>query len=289
VRTFLVAIDLCDEIAARATCNGRVQLVVRGPRASADVPADERNLAWRAADACLALAREQGRVPRDAGVDMVLEKRIPSLAGLGGGSADAAAAWLAVHGALGLAGGGPSETERDRELARLGSDTVFFARAASTGAAWCTGRGEVVAPAAAPRGWSIALVTPDVASPTGRVYAALESPLSRTAHVPSLDAVDWSSSPASVARASLVNRLEPAAFSAVAALKAWRALLDDAGAAHFLLSGSGSSFFGLYDDDAAARTMLDEVDRLSRSRGLASRFCDIVHPLGHGARVLAER
>jgi len=91
------------------------------------------------------------------------------------------------------------------------------------------------------------------------------------------------------ARSGLANDLEPAALSAFADLARWRTLLDDAGADHFLLSGSGSSFFGLYDDDESARTMLATVDRLSRSRGLASRFCDIVHPCGHGARVLSLR
>jgi 4-diphosphocytidyl-2-C-methyl-D-erythritol kinase len=287
--TFLVAVDLCDEIEARRTDKARIDLVVDGPQHTPDVTADERNLAWRAAEQVLVTARTLGHVPPETGVDLRLSKRIPSQSGLGGGSSDAAAAWLATARALGLEDSAALEAERDRALARLGSDTVFFARAAETGAAWCTGRGERVAPAPTPRGWSIALVTPLVAASTARVYAALESPLSRRARLPSLGSVDGFPLTAVAARSRLVNDLEPAALSAIAGLGLWRALLDDAGADHFLLSGSGSSFFGLYDDDDAAHAMLETVDRLSRSRGLASRFCDIVHPCGHGARVITDR
>jgi 4-diphosphocytidyl-2-C-methyl-D-erythritol kinase len=256
--------------------------------ASEDVTADERNLAWRSAEAMLSTARSLGLVDSKPGVDLRLHKRIPSQAGLGGGSSDAAAAWLATAAALGLEPSVEQEIERDAALARLGSDTVFFARAAHSGAAWCTGRGEFVAPTPAVRGGSIALVTPAIPASTASVYAALESPLSRREGVPSLGPDAGFPLLAVSARSSLRNDLERPALSAIAGLQRWRTLLDEAGAAHFRLSGSGSSFFGLYDNDDDARAMLDAVDRRSRSSGLASRFCDVVHLCGHGARVLSE-
>jgi 4-diphosphocytidyl-2-C-methyl-D-erythritol kinase len=266
-----------------------VSLTVDGPQASSDVTADERNRAWRAAAAMLATARSLDLVPAQIGVDLRLHKCIPSQSGLGGGSSDAAAAWLATARALDLQDSIELDIERDAALARLGSDTVFFARAARSGAAWCTGRGEVVAPAPAPRGGSIALVTPSIAASTASVYAALESHLSGGKGLPSLGPDAGFPLLAVDARSRLVNDLELPALSAVAGLQRWRALLDEAGASHFRLSGSGSSFYGLYDNDDDAHAMLETVDRLSRSCGLASRFCDVVHPSGHGARVLSER
>jgi len=98
--------------------------------------------------------------------------------------------------------------------------------------------------------------------------------------------VDWSSLHAHDARPLLGNRLERAALAAVPELVRWRRLLDDVGAGHFRLSGSGSSYFGLYESDAAARGDLDRIAAAARSIGLTSRVCDVVHPCGHGARVL---
>src|SRR6516162_5974044 len=82
----------------------RTTLVVTGPFASG-VPADATNLAWRAADAC------------GATVEMTLHKGIPSGAGLGGGSADAAAVLVALRADAALA------------LApALGADVMFCVR-----------------------------------------------------------------------------------------------------------------------------------------------------------------
>jgi hypothetical protein len=154
----------------------------------------------------------------ETGVDLRLVKRIPSQSGLGGGSSDAAAAWLATAAALALEGSVDLDAERDAALARLGSDTVFFARAADTGAAWCTGRGEKVASVASPRGWSVALVTPDVAASTASVYAALNSPLSRRAGVPSLHPADGFPLPAVAARSREIATLEALGFGGLAVM-----------------------------------------------------------------------
>src|SRR5436190_11709462 len=107
--------------------HGGVRLTLGGPLVSADIPLDERNLAVRAARDVLEAARTRGRAGTETGLDIALTKHIPSLAGLGGGSSDAAAAWLAAESLLEVAF---SLDERGARLAALGSDTAFFALAA---------------------------------------------------------------------------------------------------------------------------------------------------------------
>lgn len=282
LETFLVALDLADEIRVSLADHGTVRLTLLGEHVSADIPLDERNLAARAARAVLSRARDRGQAGPRTGLDLVLEKRIPSQAGLGGASADAAAAFLGCARLLEVA---LSPAERDALLSTLGSDTVFFAAAAETGAAWCTGRGELVSPAPAPVGWSVALVTPGVVSPTALVYGAFTALLRDVHAVTTVPRTDWSSIPAHAARARLGNDLEPAALAAVPGLRAWRELLDALGLAHFRLSGSGSSYFGLYQGDADARNDLDRIEHSARARRLDVRFAGVVHPLGSGVRL----
>jgi len=276
LRSLMLAVDLCDEVAARRRAAAGLTLEVRGPFASVDVPCDERNLAWRAAHAALE------ELAPGAGVELVLVKNIPSRAGLGGASADAAAALLAVEIALG--------TELDRSwksacLARLGSDCVFFEEARETGLAWCEGRGEIVQPhALAADDWNIAIVTPEAECPTAAVYAALEFPLSVPGARPTVP--QMIATHAHSVRSWLFNHLESAAQAAVPAMKNWREALDAAGANHFRLSGSGSSFFGVLASEAEARVVLDAIERAASERRLGIRGTWVTGPAHSGVRTL---
>lgn len=130
----LVLLELADRLALIAGSPG---LRVEG--ASADVPLGRDNLAWRG------LVAGIGAEPEIA--FLTLEKRVPSAAGLGGGSSDAAAAWR-----LGRAWRGAAETPtRDEadELAAIGADVPFFA--SRTAAARVEGVGERVTPFDPPR------------------------------------------------------------------------------------------------------------------------------------------
>lgn len=273
----LLALELADELAARARPQSGVTLGLSGPFASEDIPRDERNLAWRAAEQCLAELGEK------RGVELRLCKNVPSQAGLGAGSADAAAALLACEVALGRS----LPEERALEvLASLGSDCVFFRAAAASGFAHCTGRGERVIPLPLPaQGWWIAVLVPDVGAPTAAVYAALPQGLSPVARVPTVRGglLDQSER---VARGALSNGLEQAALCAVPSLAAWRGLLDANGAGHFRLSGSGSSWFGLYRDPKEADRCLSALALAARARGLAPRAQWVTRPARAAARLV---
>ncbi len=275
IDSWMLALDLCDRVAVRATDSGVVRGALGGPAATADVPADTGNLAVRAAEALLADARERGLVDGRRGLDLELHKSIPSRAGLGGGSSDAAAAWLAAARALGVT---PPDAVAAHALARLGSDCVFFQKA-RTGLGIATGRGELVEVVEAPSPrWSIAILTPECGAATSAVYARA---LPRDGKRPTVRA--RITEPAIHARGSIENDLEAAALAAVPTLAAWRSLFDRKGCAHWRLCGSGSSWFGLYDSDDEANFDLQRLLDAAGAANLETRMARVVRAAGHGA------
>ena len=190
------------------------------------VPDGDDNLAVRAADRLLA------RVGRQAlGVDLLLRKRIPVGSGLGGGSADAAAALLAVRHLLEL----PVDDDGIRDVAAsLGSDVPFCALG---GAARIQGRGEVLTPVDLPLGIPFLVATAPFALATADVYAtwdAMGEPRSSREVPP----------PRRLAGrvATLVNDLEPAAEQLEPRLVEFRDDVERAAGVPALLAGSGSSY-----------------------------------------------
>jgi 4-diphosphocytidyl-2-C-methyl-D-erythritol kinase len=273
IRTWMLALDLADRLRARATPSGGVRLALSGPAASDDVPAAERDLAERAAEAVRA------RAGPGAGLELELEKHIPRQAGLGGGSADAAAAWLLAREAWAL--DLPPAAAR-ADLAALGSDCVFFSEA-RRGLASCEGRGEVVrALDARLPDWWVGIVIPNFGCATAAVYARH---LPGRAREPSLRP---GLTAARDARTELHNALEPAAIAAFPALGRWRALLDELGLGHWRLAGSGSAWFGIADERGAIEADLARIGRAARERGLGVRALHAARPAGHGACLVPE-
>lgn len=278
VELTLLALELGDAVRARATRTGTIELRVEGPFASADIPLDARNLAWSGAAAALAVAHERGE--RAAGLELVVTKNVPSQAGLGGGSSDAAAALRASERALGLEVG---DERACAALAKLGSDCVFFHAARRTGHARATGRGEHIEPLApAPRDLAILVLTPDIGAPTAAVYRALATPLRAGAPPrplpPELRTLDPRAQQAASRPLSAFNRLEPAALDAVPALRPWRAFLDRVAPHTFVLSGSGSSFFALFPSPAAAAATLDALHSALPAASLHPRGLWLTRP-----------
>ncbi|HEX2088845.1 MAG TPA: 4-(cytidine 5'-diphospho)-2-C-methyl-D-erythritol kinase [Actinomycetota bacterium] len=144
VETAIVPISLADRLEVHAVADPTFRTlslaleVIGEPATVRAVPADESNLVLRAADA---LAR---RVEATGFADVLLEKRIPVAAGLGGGSADAAAA---LHALNDLWGSGLD----DEELRSLGADVGSDVPALLAGRpALARGRGESIEPLALP-------------------------------------------------------------------------------------------------------------------------------------------
>ena len=188
-------------------------------------PADETNLAWRA----VADARRVGQ--RHQPTRVVVAKQIPSPAGLGGGSADAAAALNLAARRFSV-----SFDEVRRLAVDLGADVPF---AVVGGTAIVTGRGELVAPQPDATGFALAIVVPPIALATTDVFRAWddlggpEGPTISGADLP----------PALRDYAPLVNDLYPAAVSVAPAIDEWRAELAHRWGIPVVMTGSGSALF----------------------------------------------
>jgi 4-diphosphocytidyl-2-C-methyl-D-erythritol kinase len=215
-----------------------VRVRVDGP-ASAGVPASDANLAAKAAHA---LARVD---PAAADVDIAVQKGIPAGAGLGGGSADAAAVLRTMGAACGV------EYEDVVALgAELGSDVPVCIRG---GSAWMRGRGEIVEPVSLPT-LRVLVVAPPFAVSTPAVYRAWDE-LGGPRDVRPVAA------PPELATflPTLVNDLEPAAEHVEPRLAGFRHALEEAAAAPALLAGSGSAYAVLCGDEHATRVTAARV------------------------------
>ncbi|HYZ11283.1 MAG TPA: 4-(cytidine 5'-diphospho)-2-C-methyl-D-erythritol kinase [Actinomycetota bacterium] len=145
IRSLIVPLTLADGVQARRA--ERLLLTVVG-ECAADVPRREDNLVVRAARA---LAEAEGREPA---AELLLTKQIPVAAGLGGGSADAAAALRALARLWGVEG----RPDRLREVAAgIGSDVPALLEVRP---ALVRGRGDIVEPTESPRTWWVLLTQP---------------------------------------------------------------------------------------------------------------------------------
>ena len=220
-----------------------------------DLPTGDDNLVVRAARA---LAAHTGST---RGAALYLDKHLPYGAGLGGGSSDAAAT---LHALAEFWGVDVPDEELHALAATLGSDVAFFLDPRPMRA---TGRGERLAPLLLPDGSSYALpyplvvVAPGVHVSTAEAYRLVRP---RDTDRPDLGALVASNDLARWRR-ELVNDFEAPVVAAHPALGAVRAALVDAGAGYASLSGSGSAFFGVFED-AAAATAAAEALRLAGHR-----------------------
>lgn len=199
----------------------------------------ERNIAYRAA---AAFAEELGRT-EDETIEIVIEKRIPHEAGLGGGSSDAAATIAGLCDVWGVGVDDPAAVAAARSV---GSDVPFFLHG---GCALFDGAGEVFANALEPRRESIVIVKPDAGLSTAEVYAEFDkepSPIPEVVHASVRAAASAHDVPLMNSLAAPAERLMPE----LAAVRSWLEGVEGAGEA--LLCGSGSSTFAVCDDFATA-------------------------------------
>jgi len=204
---------------------------------------DHTNLVWRAASAVL------DRAQLSVGVDIELYKRVPMGAGLGGGSSDAAATILGLNQSLQLGW----TREKMAEVGQaLGSDVAFFLFAPS---AIVTGRGESVRPVTIEGGRWIVLVKPTFGIETKWAYqelaatrAAVRQLSADHGELDRRDRLTWGQ-----VAASVENDFEIPVFTKHPQLGEIKRFLLKRGAQFALLSGSGATVFGLFEEESTAR------------------------------------
>jgi 4-diphosphocytidyl-2-C-methyl-D-erythritol kinase len=259
IETLMVAVSLYDTLEFKEETSGEIQFACD----HADLAATPDNLVVRAAQ----LLRQ--RTGCRSGARIRLAKRIPLAAGLAGGSTDAAATLAGLNGLWRL---GLTASELALLGAELGSDVAFFF---ATPAAWCTGRGERIAPLTLGQPLWVVLVCPPFGLSTAEAYRRVAVPAHPKMGAGILQAVRRGTVE-EIGRC-LFNRLEPVALAlcpALAGIQVWLAGPRPAGQA---MSGSGTSFFALCrDHDEAlriARELHSRADQGMNSRVFIVRSC----------------
>lgn len=254
VNTVLQTISLHDDIHFEVSAEKDVVLACDDP----GLPTDTGNLIIRAAQALKA----QYQV--DYGASIRLEKRIPTQAGLGGASSNAAVTLMAL---AALWQTGATSADLEEIATRLGADVPFFL---SGGCARATGVGTTLQPLPDRSDVPLIVVTPRAAVSTAKAYAAFSSSALTT---PNTDTILSSLHEAAEMRDSrpwplgndistdLRNDFESVIFDIEPEIRRAKEALLRAGALNAMLAGSGSSVFGVFENQDTQARALREIKR----------------------------
>ncbi|HEX8948861.1 MAG TPA: 4-(cytidine 5'-diphospho)-2-C-methyl-D-erythritol kinase [Dissulfurispiraceae bacterium] len=258
ILTLMQCVGLYDILSFRRS--GSVEVI-----ADMDIPM-EQNLVFKAA----VLLRDYAGVRE--GAEITLEKEIPSGAGLGGGSSDAASALLGLNELWGL---GLGIGELSELGARLGSDVPFFFHCPM---AFAEGRGELLSPFRADVPYTLLLVKPPVPIPTKWAYGQMEQGKDLTKVDNKINNIKFlyealQTGEVGRLKSCVHNDFEAVAVKRHPVIGSLKEMLLEHGAVLSLMSGSGSAVFGLFDDRDRA---------LHASRHFSPYFHKIVETLTTG-------
>lgn len=165
-----------------------------------------------------------------------LSKHIPTGAGLGGGSSDAAFTMMMANEKFRL---GLTEGEMEERLSAFGSDCPFFVRNKPV---YAEGTGNIFSEISVDlKGWFFVLVKPPISVSTRQAYDGIHPTL------PAISLMDMlATTPVSGWRDNIHNDFEPSVFLAHPKIAAIKSTLYDMGATYASMSGSGSAVYGLF-------------------------------------------
>lgn len=214
-------------------------------RFSCDIPLPENNTAVKAAGLFL---QETGK-----GAAIRLAKHIPSEAGLGGASADAAAVLRGMNQLYGY----PIEEKRLYELGlAVGADVPFCLMG---GCAAAEGVGEILTPLPTPR-LSMVIVKGSGGVSTAGLFRSLQLPVE---HPDTDGAIAAIKKGDTALLASLCkNALEPPASALLPEIALHKQMLLDSGAVSTFMTGSGAAVVGIFENEAAARKAAASLSHL---------------------------
>lgn len=221
-------------------------------------PLDELNTVYRAA-ILLAKAAE-----KDLTFAVRLKKVIPSQAGLGGGSSDGAATLLALRRLWNLRW---SWKKLIPLAAKIGADVPFFL--VPTGAAIVEGIGEVLTPVKLPTIWFV-LAKPDANMPTQEAFSLWDAQPVHAETDPAVLAAALRHEDTSTVCRLAVNAFEEIIAAKVPAVTELKQRLMAAGAVTALMSGSGTTVFGLFFDKETAEGAFKVIQP-------AATWCQLAH------------
>jgi 4-diphosphocytidyl-2-C-methyl-D-erythritol kinase len=254
LESLFAPLDLGDEIEVVVSEAPALDVTIEVDGANEGVPADATNLAFRAA---IRFAESAGLRDR---IRLRVVKRIPTGAGLGGGSSDAGAVLRALHELF------PGALDRSvlSELALgLGADVPFFLDPRPS---IVRGIGERIEPLKGVPAMAILLANPGIPLATADVYAAFDAvqpALTEPAPERTIPPLSGAMRPGwdfvEAAGLDLENDLEPIAVRLCPPIARLRERVRAAGARAAGMSGSGPTVFGLFDSTSAAEVALAQA------------------------------
>lgn len=211
------------------------------------VPSDESNLVYKAAK----LLMDEFHITK--GLYIRLEKYIPVAAGMAGGSSDAAAAMLGVNQLFGL---GLSKEELMKRGVKIGADVPYCIMG---GTALAEGIGEKLRPLPPMPECYILIAKPPVGVSTAFVYGNLRA--NELKHHPDIDGMIASLKEGSMDQlcSKMENVLETVTIPAYPVIDEIKALMTACGASGAMMSGSGPTVFGLFQDKDTAKLAMKKV------------------------------
>lgn len=236
IDTVMQTVSLCDGISIACEKCDRVEIVISCN--DPDVPCDSTNTVYKAAELFLDKIKVAARVTVD------IEKVIPMCAGLGGGSADAAAV---LRGLNKLYGEKLSLEELCDIGLKVGADVPFCIRG---GATVCTGVGEIFTPCdGLNEDLGILIAIGRQGSPTPLAYKRLDGINQRKRHEGSEGIVEaLHKSDTKMICSNLYNAFEKVVLPANSECSRIRRIMSVSGADGVLMSGSGAAVFGIFSD-----------------------------------------
>ena len=262
--TVMMAVSLVDELEITHRNDGRLELVIEFPKGFGqrldgedlawDIPADQSNLI------VVALERLRSTLGKTGlGANVRLIKRIPARAGLGGGSADAAAAIILGQ----LLWGASDQFDKARTIAsEIGSDVNFFLEGHRNGfwLARCTGKGETIEPLACADLLHFVIVHPPRGCGTREIFAALENePIPILREIPRKLLTNLEEGGVNNIGRGMFNRLESVAFRTTDWIERARKWIDRYDHHGQCMSGSGSARFCLCSTREQAEKIVSDL------------------------------
>jgi len=244
LKSVMQTVSLCDDIEIDIG-TGRPWCV----KCDADgVPLDQRNLAWKAAEVFFDVT---GNDPE--GLEIRMVKRIPSQAGLGGGSSDAAAVFRALNRHYGI----PFTVQELADLsAKVGSDVPFCVLG---GTVMVEGRGEFVRKLPAMPNCPIVICKPAFPVSTPALYRKLDQ--CEMAQHPDNDAMEKAilAGDLGAIAENVYNVFDPVVAAEHSEIDDIKSILSAHGALAQQMSGSGSAVFGIMPDRVAAISAFEKL------------------------------
>ena len=249
VSSILQMLEMSEEVELKKFSDG-ISLKIDATKISGGetVPADEKNLAWRAA------VEVQKFCGQNLGVAIEIVKKIPAAAGLGGGSADAAAV---IRGMNRLYELNLTADELCTIGAGIGSDVPFCIVG---GTCLATGHGEILTRLAPIKKFNVVLAKPHGEISTAWSYKTYDENPANT-HIPTQEIItQLEHGDYDAAFKNFSNLLEDVAIKKIPAIAECKKKMLAAGASVALMSGSGPTVFALTEDDLTTEKVAASVE-----------------------------